>query len=111
MAGDRERGSATVWLLGLALLPLTMSGLSAGEAFARIARHRAESAADLAALAAAGPTGCLAARLTANASDAVLVSCAPRSDGTVIVTVRVHAGLFGTVDASARAGPASSAAT
>ena len=111
MGRDRDRGSATVWLLGLALLPLTVSALSAGEAFARIIRHRAESAADLAALAAAGPAGCPAAHLTANASDAVLVRCAPRSDGTVIVTVRVPAGPFGTVDATARAGPTSTAAT
>lgn len=107
----REDGSATVWLLGLALLPLTVSALSAGEALARIARHRAESAADLAALAAAGPAGCAAARLTANASDAVLVGCAPRADGTVVVTVRVDAGPFGTVDATARAGPTGASAT
>ena len=100
----RDTGSASLWLLGLTLLPLTASGLSAAEAFARIIRHRAESAADLAALAAAGPGGCPAARLTANASEVLLVACSARSDGTVVVTVRAHAGPFGAVDASARAG-------
>jgi hypothetical protein len=98
-------------MLGLALVPLTGSAVVAAETSARIARHRAEAVADLAALAAAGPAGCAGAQLTANASEAVLVRCSPRSDASVIVAVRLRSGLFGPVDATARAGPPAAAAT
>jgi secretion/DNA translocation related TadE-like protein len=108
---SRCAGSATVWLLGLALLPLSASALCSAEAFARIVRHRAEAAADLAALAAAGPEGCPAARLTANASEVALVRCTQHTDGSVVVTVRAAAGPFGTVDGTARAGTTAPAAT
>jgi hypothetical protein len=94
-----------VWLLALALVPLTAGALCGAEAYARLARHRAESAADLAALAAAGRGGCAAAELTANASGAVVQRCARRADGSVVVSVRVAAGPFGAAQATARAGP------
>jgi hypothetical protein len=41
----------------------------------------------------------------------VLVRCSPRSDASVIVAVRLRSGLFGPVDATARAGPPAAAAT
>jgi secretion/DNA translocation related TadE-like protein len=83
-----------------------------------LARHRAESAADLAALAAAGRIGvgtdyCAAARRIASADGAVLDRCLPALDpdgrsGTVTVRVRanVHLPVVGTrtVTATARAG-------
>ena len=86
-----------------------------------VARHRAESAADLAALAAAAAIGvaddseavCAAAGPIAEANGASLASCAPAIDAdgrtgsvTIRATVRAHLPLWGTVrtSATARAG-------
>ena len=113
-----ERGSASIWLLSCCALMLTVALLALLRAQAVYARHRAEMAADLAALAAAGRIGtagdvCAAARAVAEANGAVLVSCGsePGADGrsgAVVVRVRVHARLpvvgARTVEASARGG-------
>jgi secretion/DNA translocation related TadE-like protein len=119
--GVREFGAATLWLLGLALLPLTAAGLAAGVVEARVIRHRAESVADLAALAGAaaaraGAVGtpgsapaCDRAAAVVAASGGVLLSCATDPGREVVVRVRVPARLpvVGSIaaDAVARAGP------
>ncbi|MER6359407.1 Rv3654c family TadE-like protein [Kitasatospora sp. NPDC001527] len=128
MSGPRNRarsaprradtGSATVWLLACALLGCLActAGLSVGAVVG--ARHRAESAADLAALAAAdrllldADGGCARAEAVAAAQEAAVVSCAvDRAADAVEVVARVPvAGLplrlaGGPARARARAGP------
>lgn len=123
---DPDRGSATIWVLGCVLLVGTVLVVTLVRAVAVLARHRAESAADLAALAAAtriGTSGppCAAAADLAARNGARLVSCRLRVDpdgraGTVVVRVSAAATLpvvgAREVTASARAGrlPASSGA-
>ncbi|MGI8678474.1 MAG: pilus assembly protein TadG-related protein [Jatrophihabitans sp.] len=53
----REAGSATIWVISCCALLLVVSSVAALRAAAVVARHRAESGADLAALAAAGRIG------------------------------------------------------
>ncbi|NJC73972.1 flp pilus-assembly TadE/G-like family protein [Planosporangium thailandense] len=116
---DDERGSASLWLLGVGLAVLTFAGAVAGAGSALIARHRAQAAADLGALAGAVRAGegddvaCDRAGRVAAANDARLVEC--RLDGLdVVVGVESDAaGLgraAGPVRAWARAGPARSPA-
>jgi secretion/DNA translocation related TadE-like protein len=111
----RDRGGATIWLLAAGLLVVLFGAAIAGVGSAIVARHRAQAAADLGALAGAPhalagePVVCgWAARVVA-ANGARLVEC--RLDGVdVIVTTAVtpagYAGLAGAAQASARAGPA-----
>lgn len=119
--GQREQGSATVWLTSLAalLVAACCAVLALGQAV--VARHRASAAADLAALAAVsqaadGPgQGCAAAARVASAQRASLTTCVLGRDH---VTVRVRvpvltpllpvAPLVGAL-AEARAGPVSPA--
>jgi secretion/DNA translocation related TadE-like protein len=107
-----------VWVLAACVL----LGLAGSAAVLRteavLARHRAESAADLAALAAAGRIGidsdsCAAARAIATADGAVADRCVTDLDpdgrsGTVTVRVRVRVRLpvvgARTIVATARAG-------
>lgn len=109
-----EDGSATVIGVGLlgAVLALLAGCLQAGSAI--VARHHAESAADLAALASAaeavaGPeAACRAARRVADRMATALTAC--RLDGwDVFVSVEAPPGglfeRFGVARASARAGP------
>jgi len=107
-----DRGSASLWLLGVALAVLLLAGTVAMAGGLLVARHRAQSAADLGALAGAvravqGPgVACPAAERIVRANGGQLVAC--EVDGLdVVITVRVNgpAG-WGSVDASARAGPA-----
>lgn len=79
-----------------------------------VARHRAQAAADLAALAAAGrlsagrPAACAAAEAVVTAMRAAAAGCSVQElDVTVVVTVPVHLGRWGTgtAHATARAGP------
>ncbi|MBM7771405.1 secretion/DNA translocation related TadE-like protein [Actinokineospora baliensis] len=107
MTGDG--GFATVFaawvitgLLSLVLMVMTVAG-------AVSARHRAESAADLGALAAAGHVldgqACARARWVVERAGAELVGCAVSGwDATVEVAVR-PAALIGSARATARAGP------
>lgn len=109
-----DRGAATVWT-AFAVVALVFLGtflFSFGAAVA--ARHRAESAADLAALAAAGQTGrgpdaaCARARWVADNMSAALTSCRLVSqDALVEVRTGVPGvfGRFGGTGAHARAGP------
>lgn len=123
---SRERGSATVWLLAFSLLGWLAAVAVLGYGSAVTARHRAATAADLAALAGAAaaadipPAGpstaapCQAATSVAAANGARLLDCGV--DGfTVAVIAAVplpwlaqlaRAGTAGWAHASARAGPA-----
>jgi secretion/DNA translocation related TadE-like protein len=114
----RDRGSASVYVLVGAALVLLIGLAVAARSAAVLTRHRAESAADLAALAAAGQIGvgsdpCGAAAVVATANDARLGSCSVALDaggrsGSVTVSVRVTGRLplvgARAVQSSARAG-------
>jgi secretion/DNA translocation related TadE-like protein len=109
-----EGGSATVVMLAViaAVLTLTVSGLSLSSAV--LASHRARTAADLAALAAAGAllggepasTACQSAARVAAANDAQLQRCVAVG-GEVRISVAVQAGArgLGVATARSRAGP------
>ncbi|MEU6861551.1 Rv3654c family TadE-like protein [Glycomyces sp. NPDC046736] len=113
-ANAQERGSATVLAAGVtaALVLMAIGFTAVGQATA--ARHRAQGAADAAALAGATKVligegeACAAARAMAEDASVEFVDC--RVDGLEI-TVRVHAtpsGLpaaFGPARATSRAGP------
>jgi secretion/DNA translocation related TadE-like protein len=123
---DRDAGSATLWALSLAMvLWVCVAGVVlAGVAV--VARHRAATAADMSALAAAsaiarsegdadegaGLRGCAAANALALANDAIVTSC--QVIGQVVdVTTRVRIPALrwlgslglGAVSGRARAGP------
>ncbi|MFE4602152.1 Rv3654c family TadE-like protein, partial [Kitasatospora indigofera] len=111
-----DAGSATVWLLALAMLGCAVFAGMLALGSVVVGRHRAESAADLAALAAADrllldpDDGCGRARGIAAAHRATLVSCtADLSADEVEVVVEVPVrGLplpLGPARARARAGP------
>ena len=113
-----DRGSATLWVIGCIALLLVVAEVATVRTAAVVARHRAESAADLAALAAAQHIGiddglCAAAARVALANGARLQGCAPQlaadgRSGTVVarVVLSVHLPVAGSrqVVASARAG-------
>jgi secretion/DNA translocation related TadE-like protein len=90
-----DGGSATVWVLALCMVVwgVALCGTTLGAAL--VARHRAESAADLAALAAARATAdgggdpCALARRVAGAADALVVECVLAADGSVLVVAEV----------------------
>ncbi len=121
------RGSATIWVLGCCVLLLTIGTVAMVRGLAVLARHRAESSADLAALAAAGrigiaTNGCAVAADIAIRNGTRLVACtvivngsdgSDGSDGsgrsgtvTVAVAEAVRLPLVGSVvvRATARAG-------
>jgi len=107
-----DRGSASLWLLGVGLA-VVLFGTAAGlAASALTAKHRAQSAADLSALAgamrAADGEGVACSRVAelATANGARVVDC--RLDGLdLVVTVEVAVARLpgGSVRAAARAGP------
>ncbi|MET8627969.1 Rv3654c family TadE-like protein [Kitasatospora sp. NPDC004669] len=113
-----DAGSATVWLLALTMLGTAVFAATIAVGAVVAARHRAESAADLAALAAADRLlletdgGCGRAAGIAAAQGAALVSCAvDRSADAVEVVAEVPVGGLpvrlpvGPARARARAGP------
>jgi secretion/DNA translocation related TadE-like protein len=116
--GRDDRGSASVWVLACSALVLLVAVAVSLRAGAVLARHRAESAADLAALAAAGRIGtaddvCEPAGPIARANGGALVRCRTRlapdgRSGSVDVEVSVAVRLPGIgwrrATASARAG-------
>jgi secretion/DNA translocation related TadE-like protein len=90
-----QQGSATVLTVGaVAAVVLVLTGVLVVSGAVRDV-HRARAAADLAALAAAGPvaTGgaadCAAGASIARANGAVLTGCAVEPDGSVVVAVSV----------------------
>lgn len=94
----------------VALLTITVGGLAVGSVV--LARHRAQAAADLAALAAAqgiaagGPAACGWAQNVAEAMGARLRGCRVAGlDVTVSVSVDTGLRLGGQAEAAARAGP------
>jgi secretion/DNA translocation related TadE-like protein len=106
-ATARDRGSGTVLVLGLIGVVVVLIGVVTTVGTVVVARHRAESAADLAALAAAGATstgtvaagvddvsstGCSRAAAVAFAAGALLTSCSRLADGSVVVQVGVVIG-------------------
>jgi secretion/DNA translocation related TadE-like protein len=106
-----DRGSASLWLLGVGLALLVLCGSVTMVGGLVVARHRAESAADLGALAGAqravdGQAGaCARAASIVHDNGARLLTC--RLDGfdlTVTTEVGGPAG-WGAAQASARAGP------
>jgi secretion/DNA translocation related TadE-like protein len=110
----RDRGAATVWLLaaGLVLVAMGLAGAAVG--MATVARHRAQAAADLGALAGAAravegaEAACARAAEVVTANAARLAACA--LDGldltiAVEVTVSPVRGMARVAHASARAGP------
>ena len=112
-----ERGSATVLTVGaVATVVLVLTGVLVVAGAVRDV-HRARAAADLAALAAAGPAGrgadvdCGVGSSVAAANGAALTRCVRAPDGSVVVTVVVGrpwppgwGGLPAGVAARARAG-------
>ncbi|MFJ7249128.1 Rv3654c family TadE-like protein [Kitasatospora sp. NPDC098652] len=113
-----DTGSATVWLLALAMLGTAVFAATVAVGTVVAARHRAESAADLAALAAADRLlldpdgGCARAVGIAAAQGAALVSCAvDRFADAVEVVAEVPVGGLprrlpvGPARARSRAGP------
>lgn len=109
-----DSGFATVWAAGAVVGLLVVLGLLAWLGAAAVARHRATSAADLAALAAAAYAGdgpaeaCERARLVTGRMGAQLKSCELSGwDALVQVSVRSHGFLadFAPAEAKARAGP------
>ena len=109
-----DGGSGTIWMLGvgLAVLAFSLAGATAGGAL--VDRHRAETAADLGALAGAAravdgqQAACGEAERIIVANGGRLAACRVEAlDVIVTVTVDGHRG-WGTAKASARAGPARS---
>jgi secretion/DNA translocation related TadE-like protein len=107
-----DRGSASVWVLAVGLVVIVVAQTVAMIASATVAGHRAQAAADLAALAGAlrildgESAACARAAEVSVRNGASLVAC--RADGfDVVVTVEVAAGsaVWGGVQRSARAGP------
>lgn len=108
-----DRGSASVWVLAIGLVVIVVAQAFAMVGAATVARHRAQAAADLAALAGAlrvldgESVACARAAEVSARNGAGLVAC--RVDGfDVIVTVEVAAtgpGAWGAAQRSARAGP------
>ncbi|GAC1442941.1 MAG: hypothetical protein NVSMB55_15020 [Mycobacteriales bacterium] len=109
-----DRGSASILALSLASVLALIGALTAGVGAVAVARHRAASAADLAALAAAdraldGPAvACAAARRTADDVAARLETCTVTGDvAEVVVAVRPGGaiGSWGRARSHSRAGP------
>lgn len=111
---SRDRGGATVWMAGLAALIGLAAFAALAQGSAVIARHRAATAADLAALAAAvrvpdgSAAACATAREIAAGNGASLTRCVIAGDDVEVeVTRPVVLGRLGSwaAMASARAGP------
>ena len=114
----RDRGSASIWVLACCALVAVIAYASVLRASAVLARHRSETAADLAALAAAGRIGvggdlCGAATEIAAANGARVIECVPSlapdaraGEVCVRLEMSVRLAVVGTwtVRASARAG-------
>lgn len=110
----REAGVASVLVLALSAVLCLLGCAGTALAAVGVARHRAASAADLAALAAAGrildgsAEACAAARRAAQAAAAELRSCdVTGREVQVVATVRPRGplGRLGATAARARAGP------
>ena len=111
----RDRGSGTVLVVGGMAVLLTFVVGALMIASAVLASHRAHSAADLAALAAAGDlvrtqdegAACSAGRSLALRNGATMTDCQAGPDLSVEVSVQVASSMpgVGTASAKSRAGP------
>lgn len=106
-----DRGSASIWLLGIGLAVVAFASLAAVAGCLLVTRHQARAAADLAALAGAARAfegespACQRAAAVARAQHAVVTVCNLEGlDLVVTVAVSGPAGR-GTLTAAARAGP------
>lgn len=110
LAGDRGAATVLAAVLIAALVAITLGGVQIGSAV--VARHRAQAAADLAALAAAiflpgGPAAaCREAEGVSRAVGAALSACIVE-DLDIVITIDVATGGLtgGHAQAKARAGP------
>lgn len=109
-----EAGSGTVLVLGLVAVLAAVAGVLVTVGLLVVTRHRADSAADLAALAAAGRSlsgleeACRAAAETAEAAGARLVTCRLDGDDAVVSVAVLPPGRLaelGPATGQARAGP------
>lgn len=109
-----DRGSGTVLVLAIVVVATVLAMTLAGLGQVVVARARAQSAADLAALAAAShlratsdaAASCVLADDVVARNSAVMSMCTDEGTGVVGVTVTVST-VFGATSAAARAGPAS----
>jgi secretion/DNA translocation related TadE-like protein len=103
-----EPGFVTVVVVALVAVLVAAGALLATLGTVAVARHRAASAADLAALAGAqhllDGTACDRAARVARAASAVLLRCVQGATSVTVVT-GVRVGQLGTAWATARAGP------
>lgn len=97
MRGRSEQGSATTWAVLFLAAVTVVAVVFAGAASALVGIRKAQAAADLAALAAAGAVidgadGCSRAEHLATRNGARLESCSvtPLGDVRVVVAVEVH---------------------
>jgi secretion/DNA translocation related TadE-like protein len=112
--GRNDTGSATVWVVTAMALVLGVGGVSGSVGVVTVERHRADTAADAAALAAAGhviagqAAACKAAAETARADGAELSRCGLYGAGAQVETRVALPGVlgrFGHAVSRARAGP------
>ncbi|KRD45675.1 hypothetical protein ASE38_08830 [Cellulomonas sp. Root930] len=108
-----DRGSGTVLLLALVAVLLVVAGLLGLLAAAQLARGRAQTAADLGALAGAAQLlaagsgdPCAVAAQTVRRNGGTLAACSDDGQGVLTVRVAVPTAI-GAASAWARAGPAS----
>lgn len=111
---QRDRGSGTVWVIALMALVWLVAVIAMTVGGARVARHRAHAAADLAALAAASHVmagserACAVAATVARSGHGQLTACVLRgriADVEVVVVARAPGVGPIRVVAFARAGP------
>lgn len=115
---ENQRGSGTIVVLGIIAVLLIFLGVIAGLTSVSSANHRATTAADLSALAAADAARglrsgdpCDVAEQVATANKAQLVGCASPAEDSEVMDVRVQvtvAGPFvfiGPAESVSRAGP------
>jgi secretion/DNA translocation related TadE-like protein len=112
--GTGDDGFATVWAVGVIAMVMVLAGLVAGVGAALVTRHRAEAAADLAALSGAvhavsgEEAACARARWVTDHMGVSLSGCR-LSGWDVTVHVAAHPpsfiGAFGPAESAARAGP------
>lgn len=110
-----DQGSATVLILGICLLAMVLATAGAATGSAIVARHRAQAAADLGALAAADvlvgrATGapCAAAARVVRAQGAAVTGCVLSGNDVLVraaVEPRGPVAALGVAVAAARAGP------
>ena len=114
-AGPGERGSGSVLVLAMAMIIGLLAAATVLVGQAAVLRHRADSAADLGALAAAhssqlGDDGCAAAAGVVADDRGVLTACTAQGAGDIEIRVRIAGtaliGLDLIATATARAGPA-----